>query len=125
MNTSENKSASSESDLTPVSITREGETAIEIQWNDGTRTRWTVAQLRAACPCATCREKKRGEQEKESEKKQASPKSLSLPVLSAEEARPLRIESMRPVGSYAYSIAFSDGHSSGIFPMKMLATPPE
>ena len=125
MNTSQDNSASSESDLTPVSITREGEAAIQIQWNDGTSTRWTVAQLRAACPCATCREKKRGEQEKQAEKKQASPKSLSLPVLSAEEARPLRIEAMRPVGSYAYSITFSDGHSSGIFPMKMLATPTE
>ena len=52
-----------------------------------------------------------------------------LPVLSAAEAQPLRIDSMQPVGSYAYNIAFSDGHSSGIFTMKMLhnkgAAPPD
>ncbi|TWU22522.1 hypothetical protein Pla52o_35810 [Novipirellula galeiformis] len=118
MNTSESKSLPDEPDLTPLAISREGESVIQIQWNDGTSTRWTVSQLRAACPCATCREKKRGQ-----EKKEASKASLSLPVLSAAEARPLRIESMRPVGSYAYQIAFSDGHSSGIFPIKLLANP--
>jgi DUF971 family protein len=32
----------------------------------------------------------------------------------------MRVESMRPVGSYAYQIGFSDGHSSGIFPFSLL-----
>ena len=31
------------------------------------------------------------------------------------EARPMAIESMRPVGNYAYNIAFSDEHDSGLF----------
>jgi hypothetical protein len=39
---------------------------------------------------------------------------------SAAEAQPLRIESMRPVGNYAYNIAFSDGHNSGIYSFAML-----
>lgn len=65
---------------------------------------------------ATCREKKRGETEKAA----AVGKSIGLPVLSAAEARPLTIESMRPVGSYAYNIGFSDGHGSGIFPFVLL-----
>ena len=30
------------------------------------------------------------------------------------EARPLTIQGMKPVGNYAYSIDFSDGHGSGI-----------
>ena len=103
-------------DVAPVSITRDGDNAIVITWSDDTTTRWTVAALRKACPCATCREKKRGEEEKK--------KPVGLPVLSAAEARPLRIESMRPVGNYAYNIAFSDGHGSGIFSMAMLHETP-
>ena len=99
----------------PTSIAREGDTAIVIGWDDGSTTHWTASQLRAACPCATCREKGR---EKETEPATAP----TLPVLSAAEARPIRIESMNPVGSYAYSIAFSDGHSSGLFPMQLLAS---
>jgi DUF971 family protein len=112
-----------ESGLTPLSIDRVGETAIKITWNDGNVSSWTVAALRQACPCATCREKKASASDEPSEPKE--PKSLTLPVISAAEARPLRIESMSPVGQYAYSIEFSDGHSSGIFTFAMLHEPPE
>ncbi|MBI1901773.1 MAG: DUF971 domain-containing protein, partial [Planctomycetia bacterium] len=34
--------------------------------------------------------------------------------------KPLTIEGMTPVGSYAYSIAFSDGHSTGIYTLESL-----
>jgi DUF971 family protein len=43
-----------------------------------------------------------------------------LPVLSAAEARPLKVEGMRPVGNYAYAIAFSDGHDTGIYTLEFL-----
>jgi len=102
--------------LTPVSIIRDGDAAIQIHWSDGSANRWTAAELRKACPCATCREKR-----KAVEPAKMSSKPISLPVLSAQEARPLRIESMSPAGSYAYNIAFSDGHSSGLYPMRLLA----
>lgn len=100
-------------DVHPNSISRDGDSAIQIVWSDGQATRWTAAALRKACPCATCREKKKGDSEP------AKP-SLGLPVLSAAEAQPLSIASMRPVGNYAYNIAFSDGHSSGLFTLEML-----
>ncbi len=41
-------------------------------------------------------------------------------MLSAAEAEPLRIEGMKPVGSYAYTIAFSDGHDTGIYSFDLL-----
>lgn len=110
------KASDANSDLVPVSIDRKGETEILITWSDESVTNWSVSGLRKACPCATCREKKRGEEKQETEGR--SPQML--PVLSAAEAQPLRIESMRPVGSYAYNISFSDGHSSGIYPFAML-----
>jgi DUF971 family protein len=43
-----------------------------------------------------------------------------LTVLSPAEARPLRPVGMKPVGNYAYGIAFSDGHSSGIYSLELL-----
>ena len=98
----------------PRAIAREGDAAIRIEWSDGTATRWTAAALRRRCPCATCREKRRAESSEETQK------PAVLPVISAAEARPLRIESMKPVGNYAYQVAFSDGHDSGIFPFASL-----
>ncbi|QEF95991.1 hypothetical protein Mal15_00170 [Stieleria maiorica] len=103
-------------DILPESIARDGESAIVITWTDGQVSRLTARELRQACPCATCREKKRADEKADEEPSMP----LTLPVLKAEEARPLTITSMKPVGSYAYNIAFSDGHSSGLYPMKML-----
>jgi DUF971 family protein len=110
----DSKSNDGPTDLCPVSIERDGDAAIRITWSDQTTIRWTAGELRTACPCATCREKKRGDDE------QRQQKPALLPVLSTAEARPLSIESMSPVGSYAYNIAFSDGHSSGIYPFARL-----
>ncbi len=95
----------------PTAINRQDDGSIRIHWDDATDSHWTAAQLRKACPCATCREKKR---------KDAEAPPRMLPVISAAEARPLRIETMRPVGNYAYNIAFSDGHNTGIFSFAML-----
>ncbi|MEO9595178.1 DUF971 domain-containing protein [Rhodopirellula bahusiensis] len=114
----------------PSAIEREGERGIRIAWSDGESTSWTARELRDACPCATCREK-RGEtggheavtltnKNAEPASSKKPPQPLGLPVLSAAEARPLTIESMRPVGTYAYNIGFSDGHSSGLFTFERL-----
>ena len=48
------------------------------------------------------------------------PTSMALPVLSAAEARPIEIEWMAPAGNYGYKVAFSDGHSSGIYSFELL-----
>ena len=81
-----------------------------IDWSDGHKREYTVAELRAACPCASCREKRAAP---------PAPATL-LPVLSAAEARPLSILAMSPVGNYAYSIHFSDGHNTGIYTLELL-----
>ena len=96
---------------TPVSIARDGDSAIVITFDDDKQVRWTAAELRRVCPCATCREKKRADEEKSA----GQSKAMLLPVLSAAEARPLSIGSMSPVGHYGYNVEFSDGHNSGIF----------
>ena len=46
--------------------------------------------------------------------------SYSPRLLRAEEVAPLTIAGMKPMGQYAYSIEFSDGHSSGIYTLEYL-----
>ena len=49
-----------------------------------------------------------------------TPQPGMLPVLSMEQTKPLQITQMKPVGTYAYGIAFSDGHDSGIYTLQQL-----
>lgn len=82
---------------------------VEIAWSDGARSSYGTRLLRDACPCATCREKR------------AEPvASNPLLVLAPADIAPLAIVGMKPVGQYAYSIEFSDGHSSGIYTLEYL-----
>lgn len=102
----------------PTELRRLSPAEIEIVWSDGERMRYRAAMLRDKCPCATCRERRRGEQQTQASR--SGGRSLTLPVLSAAEAKPLAIEQVRPIGNYAYNIALSDGHDSGIFPLELL-----
>ncbi|REK11395.1 MAG: DUF971 domain-containing protein [Planctomycetota bacterium] len=97
-------------DPRPTKLERRDGSKLLIEWSDGERREISFGELRKACPCATCREKHGAPPEP----------SGGLPVLSAAEARPLTIEGMRPVGHYAYAIAFSDGHDSGIYTLELL-----
>lgn len=81
-----------------------------IEWSDAVRRRYSFRELRDACPCATCREKRMAK----------PPDPFTLPLLSAAELAPLRVTGMQPVGNYAYTIAFSDGHDTGIYPFELL-----
>ena len=95
---------------TPTGLERRGDDRLRITWSDGVVREYRVAALREACPCATCREKHGA----------PKPPPTQLTVLSAAEAQPLRLDGMRPVGSYAYHLDFSDGHNTGLFTMELL-----
>jgi len=92
----------------PTALARVAD-GVEITWSDGVRSAYKPRLLRDACPCATCREKR-------VQPAVANP----LQVLSPAEVAPLAIVGMKPVGQYAYSIEFSDGHSSGIYTLDYL-----
>jgi DUF971 family protein len=94
----------------PVELIQPDEETLEIRWSDGQLRRYTVGDLRDACPCATCREKRNA----------PPPPAGTLPVISAEEARPLRVTGMKPIGNYAYGIDFTDGHDTGIYEFALL-----
>lgn len=97
--------------LLPIALNLVEDRFLQITWSDGEVRRSRFSELRKACPCATCREKNRAD---------AARKPNFLPVLSAAEAQPLKILTMRPVGNYAYNIDFSDGHGSGLFTIELL-----
>lgn len=75
-----------------------------IEWDNGRTSRYSPGQLRALCPCATCSE---------------------LRAHAADDATPNRFsniafQTLTPVGNYAYQIAFSDGHDTGIYTLEYL-----
>lgn len=96
--------------VAPVKIARAEQNGLLITWSDGPTLRYTARALRDACPCATCREKKTT----------ADKNPFQLVILKPEETVPLSILGMKPVGVYAYSIDFSDGHNTGIYTFEVL-----
>lgn len=97
---------------TPVALSLSAEKRLLVEWSDGTKRIYGVKELRDACPCATCREKRNAPP--------PTTTTMLLPVLSAAEARPLELQGMTPLGNYAYAVTFSDGHDTGIYTFDLL-----
>jgi len=79
---------------------------LTIEWSDGETRHYDVAELRNACPCATCN----------TERERAGPQGFD-PAGAAGE---MGIKQMLPAGNYAYTIRFTDGHDTGIFTLDLL-----
>ena len=93
--------------LLPLSLKKEGDERLVIEWNDGHRGIYTWQYLRDHCPCAGCREERL---------KPADP----FRILKPRELVPLKPVDFAPVGHYAYKITWSDGHDSGIYTLENL-----
>jgi DUF971 family protein len=95
--------------LKPVVIRRQGEDRLFVEWDDGQSGTIAWPELRASCPCATCRE--------EREKPPDPFRILSEKDLSSAPPRPVAMEA---VGYYAYKITWNDGHDTGIYTLENL-----
>ncbi len=95
--------------LLPLSLSSQDDRLI-IVWNDGVTLEYPPKVLREHCPCATCRAKRDEPPEP----------PTALPVLSLQEILPVKLVGMKPLGNYAYNIAFSDGHATGIYSLELL-----
>jgi DUF971 family protein len=93
--------------LRPLTLSKEGDNRLVIQWNDGHRSVYTWQHLRNSCPCAGCREER------------IQPLD-PFRILKPSELAPLKPVSLAPVGYYGYKINWSDGHDSGIFTLEHL-----
>ncbi|KAF0248564.1 MAG: hypothetical protein FD167_2035 [bacterium] len=96
---------------------------VEIVWDDDHRSLYQVGQLRAVCPCATCRETKGENPHQAIKPKPPNPsgeqpkRSLSLPLFKVEK---YQITNMHYVGNYALGVEWQDNHHS-IFTWKLLS----
>jgi DUF971 family protein len=97
--------------VVPVRLERLGTNQLRIEWSDQQKRLYTARELRDQCPCATCRET-HGPREPQP--------PVLLPIITEAQAQPLGIARMRPVGNYAYSVEFTDGHNTGIYTLELL-----
>lgn len=70
---------------------------LRLTWSDGHSAEFDHAYLRGWCPCAGCQ----------------GHTGLTIRYLPA--PGPVAADTIEPVGNYAISIAWSDGHSTGIY----------
>jgi len=88
----------------PLRITRSDPTRLAFEWDDGTRSALTTAELRGLCPCAACVDELSGV-------RRHDPRTVPAD---------LQHSNVRLVGNYALTLSFSDGHDTGIFTFPML-----
>jgi len=77
-----------------------------IKWLDGHTSVYPFGLLRAACPCASCRGGH------ENMNREPDPNVFRVTL---EDSPATRISNVIPVGSYALTIVWEDGHDYGIF----------
>jgi DUF971 family protein len=93
--------------MKPTSITADrAKKQMIVVWDDGHTSVYTFSILRAGCPCAECR----GGHENMSD---APPPYAFIADLPDSPA--IRLVNVVPVGSYAVSPVWEDGHDAGIF----------
>ncbi len=85
--------------ITPLSIQQAGPLELEIKWVDGHRSLYSTYDLRLGCRCANCVDEWNGKTRLQ---------KGSIPS----DVHPLSVEG---VGRYGIKIAWSDGHSTGIY----------
>jgi len=70
---------------------------LRLTWSDGHVAEYGYDYLRGWCPCAGCQG------------------HSGLKIRYQPPPKPVTAESIKPVGNYAISIAWSDGHGTGIY----------
>ena len=71
--------------------------ALRLTWSDGHSAEYPYDYLRGWCPCAACQG------------------HSNLKIHFRPAGVPVSAGSIQPVGNYAISIAWSDGHGTGIY----------
>ncbi|WP_432798910.1 gamma-butyrobetaine hydroxylase-like domain-containing protein [Poriferisphaera sp. WC338] len=80
------------------------DSALTIEWEDGSRSTYTIAYLRKCSPSADAKKLR--------EEMQNNPLTI-LPDGMTDQS--LSIENIELIGNYAVRISFSDGHHTGIY----------
>lgn len=95
-----------ERETQPQSITVDrGAATMQVVWQDGHHSAYSLRWLRANCPCAGCREERRAAALNSDPLRLTTTPAPSAGVAEAEF-----------VGHYAIRFTWQDGHGSGIYP---------
>ena len=98
------------SQTTPVRLNLKKDEKLEIEWQDGHRSVYTISFLRSMCPCAVCKAAREEQKQRKSR----------LNVLPGNYTQPLAALSAELIGNYALRIDWSDQHGSGIYSFQYL-----
>ena len=91
-------------DTTPVGLARRDGRTLSLLWQDGQKDDFDVRDLRLVCPCAMCVDEMSG-------RRTLDPVTVPVDVAP---------KTLRNVGRYALAIAWTDGHSTGIYAFERL-----
>jgi DUF971 family protein len=86
---------------------------IKIDWKDGHRSDYSLGWLRDECPCAHCTGAHGTEPARTNYASEPAVNTAASPFQMFKPT--IKMLSVEPVGTYAIRIAWSDGHSSGIY----------
>lgn len=90
---------------TPLRLHLKKDQRLEIDWQDGVRSVYSLAYLRAQCPCAACK----------AQREEQARRKTRLNILPGNYTGELTVRSAEKVGNYAIRIDWSDDHGSGIY----------
>lgn len=94
--------------MQPKSIKKIGLSELQVVWNDGHGSTFTLVQLRDQCPCAGCQ----GET--------VLLHTYVPPPVDTRTPGRYELKDLSLVGSYAMQCAWGDGHGSGIYTWERL-----
>ena len=72
---------------------------LSLEWDDGKKSAVGARTLRQLCPCASCVDE------------WTHKRTFDTEAVPAQ----MQVRELRPVGNYALSLTFGDGHQTGIF----------
>ncbi|MGD0436275.1 MAG: DUF971 domain-containing protein [Bryobacteraceae bacterium] len=108
MSTADPSLGMTETQAEPEHIAISKSKGIQIDWKGGHHSKYSLPYLRDKCPCASCTGAHGTEpQQSNYSTPLAGPFPLFQPTL--------KMLSVEPMGHYAFQIAWSDGHSTGIY----------
>jgi len=82
-------------------------TGVEIEWQDGHRSRYSFSYLRSVCPCAACSAHRAAQG-----RLPGAPRPMRYDDLGT-LGTPVRAVKAEPVGKYALRFHWDDGHRDG------------
>jgi DUF971 family protein len=93
-----------EAPKTPTRIEPQGPSDMLVAWNTGESYAVPYVELRFVCPCASCVDEHTGKR-----------------ILQRDQVKPdVRPLGVQLVGRYAINVAWSDGHSTGMYHFDLL-----